>query len=129
MTQSEIESISSALSTLQRAAVRIRSIEDEAREALLINDDPETYRKKLEEKAELLMKLSDLAGPFCEEMSEDTRAEFGAELKSLAKRAAQALKLSSTFYMSALLYPEDYREGDPNDLELLIDRLRIKYLS
>jgi plasmid stability protein len=122
------ENISGALSVLQRAATRIRSIEDEAREALFKNDDPEAYRKKLQEKTELLMELPEAAGPYYEGMAEDIRAEFGAELKSLARRAAQALNLSSLFYMSALLYPEDYRDGDPNDLELLIQRLRTRYL-
>jgi hypothetical protein len=28
------------------------------------------------------------------------------------------------FYMSALLYPDDYREGEPNDLETFVDSVR-----
>ena len=66
---------------------------------------------------------------FWDGMAKDARAEFETGLNSFAVRAAQAWELSSIFYMSALLYPEDYREGDLNDLELFIDRLRIKYLS
>jgi hypothetical protein len=123
------ENISNAVSALQSAAERIRRIEDEAREALFIRDDPETHRQKLEEKTILLMELPELAGPFREGMAKDVRAAFETGLNSFAMRAAQAWELSSIFYMSALLYPEDYREGDRNDLEFFIDRLRIKYLS
>jgi len=123
------ENISNAVSALQSAAERIRRIEDEAREALFIRDDSETHRQKLEEKTMLLMELPELAGPFREGMAKDVRAEFETGLNSFAMRAAQAWELSSIFYMSALLYPEDYREGDRNDLEFFIDRLRIKYLS
>ncbi|MFZ0931028.1 MAG: hypothetical protein WAN11_20650 [Syntrophobacteraceae bacterium] len=123
------ENTSNAVSALQNAAERIRRIEDEAREALFIRDDPETHRQKLQEKTMLLMELPELVGPFCDGMAKDVRAEFETGLNSFAMRAAQALELSSIFYMSALLYPEDYREGDRNDLELFIDRLRSKYLS
>ena len=77
----------------------------------------------------LLMELPDLVDPFLEGMVKDIRAEIETGLKSFARRASQALELSSIFYMSALLYPDDYREGDRNDLELFIDRLWIKYLS
>jgi hypothetical protein len=77
----------------------------------------------------LLMELPELVDPFSDGMAKNVRAEIEVGLNSFARRAAQALELSSLFYMSALLYPEDYREGDRNDLELFIERLRIKYLS
>jgi hypothetical protein len=123
------ENTSHAVSALQSAAERIRRLEDEAREALFIRNDPEAHRQKLQEKTMLLMELSELVDPFYDGMPEDVRAEFKTGLNSFAMRAAQAMELSSIFYMSALLYPEDYREGDPNDLELFIDRLRTRYLS
>ena len=123
------ESISNTVSALQSTAETIRRIEDEAREALFTRDDPETHRQKLQEKTMLLMELPDLIGPFCDGMAKDVRAEFETGLNSFAMRAEQAFELSSIFYMSALLYPDDYKEGDRNDLELFIDRLRIKYLS
>jgi hypothetical protein len=123
------ENIYNAVSALQSAAEKIRRIEDEAREALFTKDDPETHRQNLREKTMLLMELPELAGPFCDGMAKDVRAEFEKGLNSFAMRAEQAWELSSIFYMSALLYPEDYREGDRNDLESFIDRLRIKYLS
>ncbi len=124
-----LENLSNAVSALENASERIRRIEEEARQALLIRDDPEKYRQKLREKTMLLMELSELVGPFCEAMSKDVRVDLETGLNSFATRAAQALELSSIFYMSALLYPEGYREGDLNDLELFIDRLRTRYLS
>lgn len=123
------DNISGAVSALQSAAAAIRRIEHEAREALFIRNDPETHRQKLQDKTRLLMELSDLVEPFWEGMTKDVRAEFETGLNSFAMRAEQAWELSSIFYMSALLYPEDYTEGDPNDLEMFIDRLRVKYLS
>jgi hypothetical protein len=44
------ENVSNAVSALQGAAESIRRIENEAREALFIRDDPETHRQKLQEK-------------------------------------------------------------------------------
>jgi hypothetical protein len=123
------ENIRIAVSTLKSAAKRIRDIEDEAREALFLRDDPEAYRQKLQEKTMLLMELSEIIGPFCEGMPKDAGEECETGLNSFGMRAAQAMELSSIFYMSALLYPEDYKEGDPNDLELFIDRFQKKHLS
>ena len=37
--------------------------------------------------------------------------------------AGKALDLGSVFYMKALLYPEDYADGDNNDLENFIVQL------
>ncbi len=117
------ESTYKAVSILENAAENIRRFEHEARDALFLGDDPETYRQKLQEKTILLMELSEMVAPFYEGMAEDIRVEIETELNSFAKRAAQALELESSFYMSALLYPETYKEGDPNDLELFIDQL------
>lgn len=122
------ENISNAVSALQKAAEKIRRIEEQAREALFVKDDPPTHRQKLQEKTMLLMELPELIGPFCEKLDKDARKEFEKGVNSFAMRAERAMELSSIFYMNGLLYPEDYKEGDPNDLELFIDRLRAKYL-
>ena len=121
--------LSHALSILTSAAERIRSIEHEAGEALFSRDDPKTYRQKLQEKTILLMELPEMLAPCCEGMPEDMRAEIETNLNAFAMRAEQALELSSIFYMSALLYPETYQEGDMNDLESFIHQLREKYQS
>ena len=84
------ESLSGAVSALQSAADTIRRIEEEAREALYLRDDPETYRQKLQEKTMLLMELSELADPFYGGMATDARTEIEAGLNSFERRAAQA---------------------------------------
>ncbi len=38
--------------------------------------------------------------------------------------ASQALQVNSVFFMSALLYSEDYKEGGKNDLELFAESVR-----
>jgi len=47
--------------------------------------------------------------------------EFLAGLADFARRAGQAMDLGSIFYMTALLYPEDYVAGEKNDLERFLD--------
>ena len=121
------ENISNAVHELQRAAERIRRIEAEAREALFSKDDPETHRLKLEEKTMLLIELPERMGSFYDGLDKGARRELEKELDSIAMRAERAMELSSIFFMNGLLYPEDYKEGDPNDLEKFIDRLKIKY--
>ena len=45
-----------------------------------------------------------------------------AGLEDFARRAGMALQLESIFFMGALLYPDDYEAGDPNDLERFLER-------
>lgn len=40
--------------------------------------------------------------------------------------ASTALRIGSVFFMTALLYPEDYKPGDLNDLEAYIEELRVR---
>jgi hypothetical protein len=117
------EDMSNAFSVLENAAKRIRVLELEAREALFLRDDPQAYRQKLQEKTVILMELPETVAPFYEGMPKNIRTELESGLNSFAMRAAQALELESVFYMSALLYPETYIEGDMNDLESFMDRL------
>ncbi len=118
-----------AVAALERVAESIRKIEMEAREALYSRDEPEVYRQKLQEKAMLLADLPDTIEPFLAGMPKAARAEVKSGARDFARRAIQALELSSVFYMSALLYPDDYEDGQKNDLEKFVDRLRSKYLA
>ncbi|MGC8494113.1 MAG: hypothetical protein ACP5SH_20505 [Syntrophobacteraceae bacterium] len=122
------ENMAKALSALTTAAEKIRGLEEEAREALFVQDDPQTHRRKLEEKAMLLMELPELVGPYCETLPDEAREELEEQLDSFALRAGRAMELSSLFFMSGLLYPEEYKEGDPNDLEAFIERFRGRHL-
>lgn len=122
------ENISKAISALENVAAQIRRIEAQAREALYSRDEIETYREKLEEKTTLLMELPETVAPFLEGMPGKPGAEIRRAAKDFSRRASQAWELDSVFYMSGLLYPDDYKEGEKNDLENFTDRVRLKYL-
>ncbi len=108
------------LGRLESVAQKVRELECLARIALYEQDDPTAYRNLLYEKAELLMAVGDLADEFC---LPDDVAE---KLLRFSRNAQQAMELQSIFYMGALLYPDNYRENTPNELELVIQELRAK---
>jgi hypothetical protein len=121
------ESIHAVLEALQNEAVQIRTLEAEAREALFTQDDKEIYTRKLKEKTMKLMELPDTLEPLLENLDAGARNEIQSGLENFSGRAGRAWGLSSLFYMSALLYPDDYVGGDKNDLERFIDRLKKRF--
>lgn len=120
--------ISGAVAALRKVAEDIRRIEAEARSALYERDDSAVHRKKLEEKAILLTDLHEAVEPFLDGMDGEARADIEEGVNDFSHRAGQALDLSSIFYMSVLLYPDEYQDGDRNDLEEFIDDIRNRYL-
>lgn len=117
------------IDALNKEATRIRTLEAEAREALFERDDQKTYTEKLKEKTMILMDLPETMEPLLLDLDAGVRNEIEQGLDGFARRAGNAWGLSSLFYMSALLYPEDYAEGDKNDFERFIERLQAKLLS
>jgi len=110
-----------ALKLAQDAARRIRSLEAEASRALA-EGDTATHRQELTQKC---LVLEALAGEAIGSLGAGRTAEtaaFVAGLEDFAQRAGMALSLESIFFMGALLYPDDYQDGDPNDLERFLDR-------
>lgn len=112
---------------LEGAAARIRDIEAQARKRLHQEQDQEGYAELMQEKAEILAGLAGLAEPLLQETDPMFSERVSARLSRFSQSASQALDLDSLFYMSALLYPEDYQEGAPNDLEAFIGRLKADY--
>lgn len=110
------------LDDLRQAAGRIRQVEAEARTAAEGGDEAR-YRQLYTEKVDILLGLPDLVEPHLATLPESLAERLADEAKGFATRAGRARALNSIFYMYALLYPDDYREGDPNDLERFIDRL------
>ncbi len=117
-----------ALDIVAQAAREIRDLEAHALRALHEEGDNETYRADLTRKCLVLEALPEEAAEALAPAqvsgapgAEDADA-FATGLESFAHRAGRALSLESVFYMSALLYPEDYQDGDPNDLERFLDR-------
>jgi hypothetical protein len=116
--------LTSALEALENAATRIRAIETEARLALFDENDQEAYKQKMEEKTMLLLDLPEEMEETLQGIRKETRKVIQNGIEDFAMRAGRAWDLGSLFFMSALLYPDEYSEGDENDLERLISRVR-----
>ena len=109
---------------LRDVAARIRALEAEAQHALHQNGDRDAYRDAYLSKIELLTGLPDVVAAHLAELSDDAAENAYEAADDFAHRARQAKSMDSLFYMYALLYPEGYEEGEPNDLERFINRLQ-----
>ena len=115
-------------SWLEARAHEVRRIEKQALHELE-GQDTQGYRDGMRRKAELLAALPKASIPVVSGLSEDAAQAIQAGLWRFARNAGNALSLDSVFYMSALLYPEDYREGEANDLEVFLEELRARFLQ
>ena len=111
-----------ALVVAREAARRVRALEAAALAALHGKGDTVAHRAGMTEKCLVLEALSEEVGALLQNEPTPGTTAFVAGLEDFARRAAMALSLESIFFMSALLYPEDYQDGAPNDLERFLDR-------
>ena len=93
---------------------------------MLAKDDIAGYREKMREKAELLASLAERARPELEGLPETSRRTVEAGLQQFSASAETALSLDSLFYKSALLYRDDHKRGEPDNLEIFIQAIRQK---
>jgi hypothetical protein len=110
-----------ALKKILQAAQAIRNLEEKAHAALHGQGDQKAHRALMVEKCLILVDLPDDIAQIMTGQ-EPEAAELNAGLADFRRRAGQALKLESIFYMSSLLYPDDYQPGQPNDLERFVER-------
>lgn len=87
--------------------------------ALMKSGDIAGYNAKMHEKATLLANLASAA----ETQLENLNPVIQARLAQFSASAATALDLGSVFYMSALLYPDEHKPGEPDNFQKLIDSL------
>ena len=112
-----------ALELAQDAARRVRELEAAASRALHEQGDTAAHRAELTQKCLVLEALPEEAAGLAGSGGDaEGAAVFVAGLEDFARRAGMALSLESIFFMGALLYPEDYQDGDPNDLERFLGR-------
>lgn len=102
---------------LQQACQTVRDLEGKAAQALA-NNETDKYREFMLEKAKFLASLDRLSQDFLPTLPQNRQADAADRLRRFASSATTAISLNSVFYMSALLYPEDYVQGKPNDLEV-----------
>ncbi len=99
---------------LAGAAETVRHLEAEAKLALDGDGGQAGYARKMREKALFLAGIADEG----EEVAMHD-PEVMERLQGFSGSAATSLSVGSVFFMSALLYPEDYKPGQDNDLEAL----------
>ena len=108
---------------LQKRHDEIRTLEKEGYAALNPNDD-QIYREKMRKKADLLAALHTEAAPYLVKLASAARGFANDETAFFSANAKEAIQLNSVFYMAQLLYPEDYKEGEPNNFELFMEELK-----
>jgi hypothetical protein len=109
---------------LDAKAEAVRKIEAQAENALYTIKDEDEYRRLMREKAMLLSTLAKDGADFCKESGFEKVDKVLKRLERFSSSASSALGIDSVFFMSALLYPEDYKDGDQNDLEQFAEKVR-----
>lgn len=104
----------------------IMALEEQAHTALRRDENVPAYRELMLDRAKHIAALDADASPLLAPLPEDIREEISLALLRFATGARTALRLNSVFYMSALLYPDDHREGDPDNLGLLLAGLEAR---
>lgn len=102
---------------------KILEAETVALETLKVGD-AEEYKKKMREKAIAISELYEESKPMIEKLPAEKRAAIAKEMERFSTSAAAALSLDSVFYMSALLYRDEHKEGEPDNLLAFIEKLK-----
>ncbi|WP_319543716.1 hypothetical protein [uncultured Pseudodesulfovibrio sp.] len=108
---------------LEKTNADILRLEKEG-EAVLQAGGQREFQIKLEEKAKILSALGEKAWKYTERIKGPLGTEISTRLEQFSTSASAALRIGSVFFMTALLYPEDHKPGEPNDLETYIRELR-----
>lgn len=111
------------MTILTAAAKEINNHEVTARACLYENNDRQGYHDQLRQKAIVLSELAKKV-ELCEDLPPRVKTLAQEKVGSFSFEADRALRLDSVFYMAVLLYPEEYQEGSPNELEDFIIHLR-----
>lgn len=109
---------------LQERSAAVRDCEQKARGVLYDDKNEPAYRELMKEKAALLASIADGAAPLVDALPAPEKSRVREILGSFSANARTALRIGSVFYMSALLYPDDHQEGEPDNLEKLVASLR-----
>lgn len=119
------KSAASALADfLEQRARAVRSIEAEAEALIHGQGDQAGYAAKMRAKAMLLAALAGDAQALVQAFAPALAKAAGARLARFSESAASSLSVGSPFFMSALLYPDEHKQGEPNDLERYVDEVR-----
>lgn len=111
---------------LEQRHAAVMSAEKRALDCLEKGDLP-GHAAGMHEKARLLAAIKEDVAPLLAALPADMDAQERERLRhrlhSFSASANNALRLNSLFYMSALLYPEDHKAGQPDDMQAFIASL------
>ncbi|WP_207259678.1 hypothetical protein [Desulfovibrio sp. Huiquan2017] len=117
--------LSELITYLEHVNADVKRIEAEG-EVALAEGGQTAFQGCLEKKAKLLAGLAENAWVLVERLRGDDAEGVARRLEQFSMSASTALRIGSVFFMTALLYPEDYKPGDLNDLEAYIEELRVR---
>lgn len=121
----DTEALKELIDFLEEKSSDVRRLEREADEVIK-TEGQLAFQAKLEKKAELLAELGEKAWPMTERLGGALGEEAAQKLEQFSMSASTALRIGSVFFMTALLYPEDHKPGQPNDLDVFIATLKEK---
>ena len=102
----------------------IKALEANAKRSLYEHNDEPGYRKLMEERASAIAGLEFVCEPLLSALPDtQLRDSIEDDLQRFAAGANNSLRIGSVFYMSALLYPDDHKDGEPDNFERLINSL------
>lgn len=116
-------SMTDLLAWLEERHARIIALEERGQMELHARDVP-NYRLTMSEKAQILADLTHDGRKYMSGLPDDARMRVEHQLESFSASAGTALQLGSTFYMSALLYNDDHKKGEPDNLRIFIEQLK-----
>ncbi|XXJ20068.1 hypothetical protein ACR42D_11100 [Desulfovibrio caledoniensis] len=108
---------------LENISADVKRIEADG-ETAMAEGGQTAFQACLEKKAKLLAGLAKNSWVLVERLSNDEADGVARRLEQFSMSASTALRLGSVFFMTALLYPEDHKPGEPNDLDAYIEELR-----
>lgn len=111
---------------LDAKAREVAAIEAGAETLIRSQADQAGYAEFMRKKAGLLAGLAEEAEHLLDGLPEPLAQNAAERLEQFSANAAMALRIGSVFFMSALLYPDEHKQGEPNNLELLAAEVRAR---
>lgn len=114
--------LESLIQWLRQRHDEVMTTERQALARLDAGDTP-GHNELMRRKAELLASMAEDAKPLLAPLPGEARFNFALALEGFSASARMSLRLNSVFYMSALLYPDNHKPGQPDNLTLCMERM------
>ncbi len=107
----------------REVAENIHTYENDAKKALT-EDNTKLYIDLMRKKALLLSSLAmEIPNKNMKSIPANAQVLVIKKLSSFSQSAQNAIQLDSVWYMSQLLFDEDYKDGEPNNFDLFLQEL------